>query len=316
MNKIVIGGLVVFSFLSHAKIVEKVVAIVNETPITLTEIDAFKKKLKSGGLVDDALLKLKDPKKLLKDQKELINHLIDEKVVDSEIKRLGMNVTLEKVEQEIRTITSRNGLSRSQLKAALKERGVLFSDYQDFIKTSLERQSLIDREVSSKIKISDEDISNYYLSKNKGTKGQVFEYKLAHILVKNTKRSGQTAKARMLKIFEKLEKNPDSFSSLASQYSEDPNFSENGLLGTFKAGEMLKEIEAGIQNLSVGKTSKVVKTKIGYHIIKVLNKTSISNPVVNEHRNKIHSVLFAEAFQKQFRKWLNRKRKETFVRIN
>ena len=39
------------------------------------------------------------------------------------------------------------------------------SQYQDFIKTSLERQGLIEHEVTSKIRISDEDISSYYLAK-------------------------------------------------------------------------------------------------------------------------------------------------------
>ena len=56
------------------------------------------------------------------------------------------------------------------------------SQYQDFIKTSLERQSLIEKEVTSKIRISDEDISSYYLAKKGPEATQTFEYTLSHIL--------------------------------------------------------------------------------------------------------------------------------------
>jgi peptidyl-prolyl cis-trans isomerase SurA len=300
----------------HAVVIEKIVAIVNDTAITLSDINSFKNKIESGGLVDDALLKMRDPKTLVKNDKAIVDHLIDERLIDSEIKRLGMNVTIEKVEQEIRSITSRNGISRDQLKSALKERGVVFSDYQDFIKTSLERQALIDREVSSKIKISDEDISNYYLANNKGSSGQVFEYRLAHILIQDNPSSGVPAKDRMLSVINRLDSGKEDFAKLASQYSEDPSFSQGGILGTFKAGEMIKEIQAGIQNLGEGQISGVIKTRLGYHVIKVLKKTLVSDPALDAQRNAIYSKLFAQTFEKQFRKWLDRKRDDAFIRTN
>lgn len=315
-TSILLGLLFCAHQLAQAEVIEKIVAIVNDSAITQSDVVSFKKKIADGGLVDDALLKLKDPKTLAKDEKALIQHLIDERIIDSEIKRLGMNVTIEKVEQEIRSITSRNGISRDQLKAALKERGVAFSDYQDFIKTSLERQALIDREVSSKIKVSDDDISNYFLANNKGSSGRIFEWRLAHILVQDNPVGGVPAKQRMLNIVNRLEAGKEDFSKLASQYSEDPNFSQGGLLGTFKAGEMLKEIEVGINNLNEGQTSGVIKTRLGYHVIKVLKKTLVSDPALEAQRNAIYSQLFSQAFEKQFRKWLDRKRDDAFIRIN
>lgn len=306
----------VFTFNANAEVVEKIVAIVNDSIITLSDIDAFRQKVKSDGLVDSAIMKSKNPKDLIKDNNAIVNHLIDERVIDSEIRKLGIAVTIEKVEEEIRSVTARNGLNREQLKSALSGRGIAFSDYQDFIKTSLERQSLIDREVSSKIKISEDDISNYYLSKNKGASGQVFEYKLAHILIQDNESSGVPAKKRMLNVMNKLDAGKESFEKLASQYSEDPNFSQGGLLGSFKAGEMIKEFETGIAGLEMGQTSGVIKTRFGYHVIKVLKKTLVSDPAMESQKGQIYSVLYADAFNRQFRKWLDRKREEAFVKIN
>ena len=313
---ILIYCLVVFSTTATAEVVEKIVAIVNNSIVTLSDINAFQQKVRTDGLIDSAIMKNKDPKKLIKDRKAVVEHLIDERVIDSEIQRLGIAVTIEKVEEEIRSVTRRNGISREQLKSALGARGIKFSDYQDFIKTSLERQSLIDREVSSKIKISDEDIANFYLSKNKGSSGQIFEFKLAHILVQDNVSGGVPAKKRMLNVMNKLEAGKESFEKLASQYSEDPNFSQGGLLGSFKAGEMIKEFEKGIAGLDAGQTSGVIKTRFGFHVIKVLKKTLVSDPAMEAQKQQIYAVLYSEAFNRQFRKWLDRKRDEAFVKIN
>src|ERR1044072_9012536 len=171
-----------FVAMAHAKLVDKVVAIVNDTPVTLSDVDKFRKKLSTGGLVDDNLLKASDTQQLQKDRNALLNYIIDEKLIDTEVKHRNMEVTIERVEQQIRDIAQGNGISRQQLQTALQAKGVSMSQYQDFIKTSLERQSLIEREVTSRIRISDEDVSSYYLAKKGPSAAQIFEYTLSHIL--------------------------------------------------------------------------------------------------------------------------------------
>ncbi len=309
-------ALIVFATLAEAKVVEKILAIVNDQIVTQTDVDQFKKKVETGGLVDDALLRLVDTSTLLKDRKALIQHLIDEKVLDSEVKRKNMAVTIERVEQEIRNITGKNNITRAQLKQALAEKGVALADYQDFIKTSLERQGLIEKEVTSKIKISDEDIAATYMSRKGNTGNQVFEYTLARILVLNS-RAGEAAAKRKAELVKSKLKQPDaSFDKLSSQYSDDPDFSQGGEFGTFKAGEMQKDIEGAIKGLNVGETSEIVKTKNGYQIFKVLRKKLVPDPAFDKEKEKIANSLYAETFKKQFRSWLDQRRKEAFIRVN
>jgi len=300
---------------ASAKTVEKIVAIINDQLITLSDTEKFHKKLQSGGLVDDALLKLSDTQKLLKDRNALLNQMIDERLIDSEVKRKNMEVTIERVEQEIRTIAKNNGIARPQLQAALQAKGVTMSEYQDFIKTSLERQGLIEREVTSKIRISDEDISSYYMSKKGPSASQIFEFTLSHILL-SPKNGGSEAALNKARTVEEKLKAGQSFEKLAEQYSEDPNFSKGGALGVFRAGEMLKEIEAAIRNVEPGDQTGVVKTSLGYQIIKVNKRTLISDPKMDEEREEIRRVLYADAFKRQFRLWLNQRKDEAFIRIN
>lgn len=301
---------------AEAKVIEGIEIIINNEIVTQSDIERYRKRLQSGGLVDDALVQLSDPEKLKKDPKALRNHLIDEKVLDSEVKKQGLEVTIERVEQEIREISKRNGISREDLKKALAQQGVKFSEYQDFIKTSLERQSLIEKEITSRIKISEEDISSYYLKEKGIQSAQVFEYELAHILFLPQNGGDAAAKERAEQVLKRLKHSTMSFDKMAAQYSEDPNFTQGGLLGSFKAGEMMKEIEAAVRGLPAGEVSDIVKTRIGYHILKVQKRTLVEDPAIENEKNRIRNILYAQAFKKQLRLWLDRKRDEAFIRIN
>lgn len=307
--------ILLISATASARLVDKVVAIVNDQPITLSDVEKFKKKLQTGGLVDDALLRLVDTKELLKNRTALLNHIIDERLIDTEVIHKNMEVTIERVEQEIRNIAKNNNISRQQLQSALQAKGVTISEYQDFIKRSLERQSLIEREVTSRIRISDEDVNSYYLAKKGANASQIFEYTLSHILFSPKKGGDQGALARARAVEQKL-KEGQSFEKLAEQYSEDPNFTKGGLLGTFKAGEMLNDLESAVRNSKAGEVTGVVKTSLGYQIIKVNKRTLVSDPKLDEEREPIRRILYEDAFKRQFRLWLNQRRDESFIKIN
>lgn len=301
--------------IGSAKVIERIVAIVNDRVILLSDIESYRKKLVSDGLVDDALLQLVDKDKLIKDRPALINYLIDEALIDSEVKKKSMEITFERVEQEIRNILRNRHLTRAQLKDLLAEKGTSMADYQNFIKTSIERQGLIEREVSSRIKISDDDVAAYYLSTRGPRQNQSYEYTLEHILFLTSNGGEKAAKERAQGVAKKF-KDGGNFEKLAEQHSEDPNFSQGGFLGKFRSGEMIKEMEEAVKHLNPGEVTDPVKTKLGVHIIKVVKKTVTSDPELDEKREQIRALLFADVFKRQFRSWLNQRRDEAFIRIN
>jgi peptidyl-prolyl cis-trans isomerase SurA len=299
----------------HGRIIERIVAIVNDRVVLLSDAETFRKKLVNEGLVDDAFLQMYDREKLKKDSKALIEYLIDERIVDSEIKKSNLEVTFERVEQEIRTILKSRQINRNQLKEVLAGKGASMAEYQAFIKSSIERQSVIEREVSARIKISDEDIAAHFTRTRGPKQNQVFEYSLAHILFRPKNGGDAGAKARAEAALKKISQDQP-FDRYAEQFSEDPNFSQGGFLGTFRSGEMSKEMESAIQKLNEGQLAGPVKTKAGYHILKILKKTVSADPELAEKKEQIRSVLFAEAFKRQFRTWLDQKRDSAFIRVN
>jgi peptidyl-prolyl cis-trans isomerase SurA len=298
---------------SMAKIIESIVAVVNGGIITRSDVTQYRSRLKAGKIVDDLLNDSSE--NLLKDPKALLKHMIDERIVDDEVKKQNLSVTTERVEQEINSIQRRNSITRDQLIDALKRDGTNFSDYQEFIKKRLERQNVIEKEITSKIKVTDEEVMSAYESKNKNESARSFDYKISHILFREGKRSDETQKKRAEEVLAKL-KGGANFETLASQYSEDPNYNEGGYLGTFQSGEFLKPLEDAVKTLSPGEFAGPIKTKLGYHIVKLSERHTVPGVDFEKHRDQIRAEISQARFQKQFQFWLDQKRQESFVKIN
>jgi peptidyl-prolyl cis-trans isomerase SurA len=302
--------------IAHAEVVERIVAIVNDEIITMSDMNKYMDRLRSGGLVDDMLVPDEATREsLLKDRDKLLQKMIEERVIDSEVKKQNLSVPIEKVESEIRAIAKKNNVTRDELKAALAERGVSFSQYQDFIKTGLERQALIEKSITSRIKVSEDDVISAYALEHGSGDSQAFEYTISHIFFSNDKGGSKAAKERADKVLKTL-RDGGNFEKIAADTSEDPGFEQGGLLGVFKTGELQKELEEVVSKLNTGEFSAPLPTRGGYHIVKVNKKRLIPDPRTEKEREKIRGQLYEKTYKKQFQSWLEQLRQDAFVRIN
>lgn len=117
-------------------------------------------------------------------------------------------------------------------------------------------------------KLDKKNLKNFYNNYLKSFKSSK-EYNASHILVKEEKEA--------LNIIKKLN-NKALFSDLAKEFSVGPSGKTGGNLGWFSSGQMVKEFEKATFILNKGQiTKEPVKTKFGFHIIK-LNDVRISQP--------------------------------------
>lgn len=312
MIKYILIPLLALSFTAQAEVYDRIMAIVNGEILTKSDFDSFKKRVKNQKLADD--LFNVDYKKLQNNDKLLLSHLIDQKIVDSEVSRLALNATPERVAAEIQKIAAGLGASESDLRKRLKADGIDFTEYRQFIKTRIERQALIQREITSKIRISDDELKSHYARQSKNPEVDVFEYNLSHILFK-VKDSEAEAKSKAADVFARIKKGLN-FSDAASQYSEDPNFTTGGFLGKFKSGEFLPVFENAVRNLDEGQVAKPVKVADNYIILRVNKKQIAESAAFLQQKERIRAQLTQEAFKKQFQFWLVQKRTQSDVKMN
>ncbi len=119
---------------------------------------------------------------------------------------------------------------------------------------------LLEKEIEDKAKVSDADVRKYY-DTHKAEMTQGGQIRASHILVK----SEEEANA----ILQQIKKGGD-FAKLAKEKSIDKASGANGGdVGFFSRGQMVPEFENAAAKLNVGEVGGPVKTRFGYHIIKV-----------------------------------------------
>ena len=120
-------------------------------------------------------------------------------------------------------------------------------------------------------KVDEGQIRDYY-DENMDLFREKKQVKVKHILFKlgETAPEEEEAKVRdkALGVLKRAKEGED-FSQLAKKFSEDPGTKENGDLGYFSAGQMVKPFESAAFALKKGEISDLVRTPFGYHIIKV-----------------------------------------------
>jgi foldase protein PrsA len=171
----------------------------------------------------------------LKDlKKQVMEQLKAEAVTKALIDKHRIRVSDKEVKEQIDQITKQAGGEAKVKEVLSKYYGWSYSDFKTKIEYQLARQKL-------QAKITEDESIN------------------------------QQAKTRAEEVLAKVKAGED-FAELARKYSQDTSASNGGDLGFFGKGQMVAEFEAAAFALEPGKTSELVKTKFGYHIIKVVEK--------------------------------------------
>jgi peptidyl-prolyl cis-trans isomerase SurA len=174
-------------------------------------------------------------------------------------------------------------------------------DIKAELRKSLTLEKLVNKEITSKITVSEAEIKSLY-EKNKEQFNLPEGYHVAHILVtpvadpqiRNTKKDDaktpEDAKAKAARILKEIQGGKD-FAVEAREYSEDPGSAPNGGDLDFQSLEALGQYDPrlaqAVQKLKVGETaSQVIETRGGYHIIKLLDRDSGGQKDLKDERVK------------------------------
>jgi peptidyl-prolyl cis-trans isomerase SurA len=105
----------------------------------------------------------------------------------------------------------------------------------------------------------------------------------------------------------------ESFEALANQLNETPGANRDGVLGTFRSGEFMSEIERAVGNLATNQVSGVIKSPAGFHIVKVLSKKTTLDPNFIKVKEMIKASLVEKNFQRQLKNWFEVKKQDAYI---
>ena len=173
----------------------------------------------------------------------------------------------------------RNFPSEANFFAYLEEQGINIEELKDYYRENIKSQMIMERLIAkkfaSKIMISPIAVKRFY-EENKDSIATVpGRVKLSHILLPVL-----PSEAAMMRGFERagdvyrLLLAGGDFAVLAGEFSEDENSRrKGGMLGRIRRGETIEDFEAIVFTLKPGTVSQPFATRLGYHIVEVMNKS-------------------------------------------
>lgn len=246
---------------------DRIVAVVNDEVITLHELRSR---------LDSALGQLQrqgtalPPRDVL--ERQMLERLVMDKVQLQFAREIGLRVDDAQLDQALQRIAANNKLSLAQFRTALEKDGISFANFREEIRAEITIARLREREVDSRIFISEGEIDNYLAgSSGSGATGE--EYQIAHILLRAPESASpeqiQQLRARTEQIVERL-RNGENFAQLAAAYSDAPDALRGGDLGWRPLDRLPGMFAEVVVTLKVGEVSPVLRSSNGFHLIKLL----------------------------------------------
>jgi peptidyl-prolyl cis-trans isomerase SurA len=300
------------------KTVEEIIARVNNEIITRSEYE------KSLATADEEVRQdcqgkctpeqLQDA--LAERKKTALRDLIDQSLLAQRGKDMGLSVETDLVKQ-LDQIRQGNKLgSMDDLEKAVTGQGLNWEDFKNGIRNRILTQKVISQEVGSHISIGESDARKYY-DEHKGEFVRPEQVALREILVStdgkkegeipDLKKKAETALKRV--------KDGEDFGEIAKRLSDGTTKEQGGYIGSFKRGELAKQLEEVVYKMKRNELTEVMETKQGFLVLQVLEHYEEGEQPFEKVKNEIMDRLYNQKLEPAAREYLKTLREQSYVVI-
>jgi peptidyl-prolyl cis-trans isomerase SurA len=225
-------------------------------------------------------------------ERQMLERLIMDRVQLQYARESGLRIDDAQLEQAINRIAASNKLSMQQFRQALEKDGIEYAKFREEIRNEMTTVRLREREVDSKLVISDGEIDNYL--ENQAATGGGEEYQLAHILLRAPESAspeqlqklrlrGEQALARA--------RAGENFAELTAAFSDAPDALQGGSFGWRQLDRLPTLYSEAAVRLSAGEVSDLLRSSAGFHIVKLIAKRGGSAPASVQQTNARHILV-------------------------
>jgi parvulin-like peptidyl-prolyl isomerase len=279
---------------------DEVLATVDGAAVTLSEYKSALDKLKAQLPKGDTL----DPEGIKTLKMNLLNQLIEKKLLMTEAKKLGISVTESELNEQINKIMGEYPDSDT-FNSRMKEENIDIASWKKEIEYQIMLDKLVKAVAGSDITFTPEEIEKYYNDHldqyNSPTRVRALQIML------ETREQAQT-------ILDEIKKGSD-FSELAKTYSISPDSEKGGDLGYFSEDEMPPSF-AVVFKMKPGELSNVVESEYGFHLFKVIDRREAKMLSLEEARPEIEEKLKRAKSEEKYGAWFEQIRKNKKIEVN
>ena len=276
---------------SKGEVVDRIVAVINDGIITLSELNAAMALdpgvIKNGGRPE-------------KTQSATLDMVIEQKLVKQASDKTGIDVSEREVDNAVEEVLGQNKINKEQLVAELEKNGLTYTEYREQLREQIRQVKFIDMEFRSRISVSEEDIEDYYRQNIKKFYGPP-AFRIGLILLSD--KDKQLQSMRLQAVTEGIEAG-EGFKELAKQYSDDASSGSGGDLGYLGYGEIDARLEKVVGELKPGEMRGPVAGPGGIYFIKLEERRPGEPRPLEEVMGLIHSRLFDRTMEEMYSSWL------------
>lgn len=271
-----------FSMMSFAQPLDKVVAVVNDNVITASELDTQMNLLRQQLMAKNVKLPSDDVLR-----KQVLQHLIDEDLQLQLAKNNDITVDSTELDEAIEKIATDNHLSLTQLREELAKQGMGWDSYRENIRKEILISRIQQRSVGKEVVVSSQQIDDYLKTSQQTEKTQ-YLFHVANIVIplaeepttEQLKKAHEKAQALLNKI-----KHGDDFNTLAIAQSSGEYALEGGDLGERHLAELPEVFANKVISMQVGEVAGPIRTGNGLQLIKLIaiNENKEQHKVVKTH---------------------------------
>ena len=266
---------------------DRVLVVVNDEALTQWDLNEQRRvvlqQLKASNIAPPA------PDVL---DKQVLERLIAERAVLQYAKETGIRVDDTTVERTILRVAEENKLSPDEFRKVLEREGIAYANYREDIRRQILIQRVRDREVDSKVTVSDAEVDNYLATV--ASQGGEDEYRLSHVYVTVPEQATpdvvRSREGRAEAALADIKAGKD-FAQTAAAYSDAPDASSGGDLGWRTRARLPSVFVDVVRAMKPGQVSGVLRSAGGFHIVKLVEQRSRDQPTVVEQTHARHILI-------------------------
>ncbi len=304
-----------------ARLVDRLVAIVNKEPVTLFELQRA-----AGPQLGQILRGTTDPAERERAMKTAIEQalegLVDDILVYAEAEEMELSIPPEKVDAHLEKIRSENGWSDEDLTEQLKLLGFSsIADYRRHTEREMLKSQVIGIKVASRVKVDESEVDAEFL-RQVGKTNTIEERRAAHILIRlpedASREAEDTARATLLEVKQQIESGAMTFGDAARRFSQDGTRSAGGDLGWFTKGDYHPDFEEVAMKTAKGEVNGPFRTPFGMHLVTILDtrtKKLDDETDTESVKRQIRFNLRERALDRVYRNWVRGLRANAYVEV-
>jgi parvulin-like peptidyl-prolyl isomerase len=195
----------------------------------------------------------------------------------------------------------------------MRREGIDFELWKSQMENNIMRQGVIMTEVDRNIVVDDSEVVNYYKT-HSDEFTEPIEYKLKAIFISNQQRSSEEAENLKQEISSKVAAGED-FTTLATELSEGPEKDSQGDLGSFKEGELSKNLEDAVMNLKTGETTPWLEVQGGWYLLYLDEKKERRLKSFEEVKKEVEEKIFTERRETEIQEFLEELKQGSYIKI-